>query len=163
MNAPGKKRGEPPELLRGRVESARIERASDRTLGSARQSVQPLGVRLDLLPRHARLALGLPECPRGDEPAEVLVADPVLDEQGQSRYGVALLWTLDATLRSGSSLRSTSFGLWTRGRLAEHHLCANKGLQAGRQRRLVEPRRSIHAVAVHERHGGQLERRRPLD
>ena len=40
---------------------------------------------------------------------------------------------------------------------------ADEGLQSCGLRRLEEPRRAVHAVAVDERHGGQLERCRALD
>src|SRR5262249_56477331 len=59
----------------------------DRTLVAARQDVQTLRVRGDLFESHARLALRFPERPRGDQPAEILVAGAVLDEESETRKG----------------------------------------------------------------------------
>ena len=83
VDAPGKDRRELLELFPRRVEPAARQRPRDRPLVAARQHVEPLRVRGDLVPRDARLALRLSERARRDEAAEVPVAGAVLDEEGE--------------------------------------------------------------------------------
>src|SRR5438067_8070176 len=55
----------------------------DRRLVRARDAVQPVGVRLDLLPRAARFAFRLVQRASREELAEVAIALAVLDEEGE--------------------------------------------------------------------------------
>ena len=94
VEPPRKKRGESGHFLLRRVEAAFPESPGHRPLGAARQAMQPRRVFLDLLERHGRLALRLSQCPGRDQPAKVLVALLVFNQQRQ-RSAARLLWTLD--------------------------------------------------------------------
>src|ERR1700693_4315444 len=85
MEPPRKDRREPAERLASRRDPSPRERPRDRSLLAARQAMEPLRVRRDIVERDARFALGPARRPRGDQPAEVLVAGPALDEQGEPR------------------------------------------------------------------------------
>ena len=83
VEASGKDRAPFLELLRGRVDSSRRERAGEGPLVASRQNVEPRRVLRDLLAGDEPLPLLAAERAGGDEAAEVAVAGLVLDEEGE--------------------------------------------------------------------------------
>ena len=137
----GEDHGEPGENFSRGIRPVRRERARDEALLAAGQAVQPLRVRGDLAPRHASLPLLVPERTRRDQAGEILVAGPVLDEKRETTSPVVPRNLLSDATRSLAVLGMALF---------ERHLGSDESLDSGGLRRLVEPRRSVHAVRVDE-------------
>ena len=152
VQPPGEDPGEPLEQRPRRVEAALPKRPRHWRLVPARRRVEPLRVRGHLLERHRRLALRLPERAGGDEPAEILVARAVLDEEREARKGG----------RKGRPYVSTLVGAGLAPAL-QSHLRPHQRPDARRLRRFPEPRRAVDAVALDEGDGRDLEPRGLFD
>src|SRR5207237_2029832 len=107
----------------GILNAARGERPRERAFIAAGQASQSLRVLFDQLPRVRRRPFRSRHRAGGNQPAEILIAGAILDEQRDARVVV-----IDDELRS------------------------NERANAGLLRRAVKTRRAVNAVRVDERH-----------
>ncbi len=161
VEAARKDRPESLEEAVRRIEAALLQLARDEPFRAARQRVQSLGMRGDLLERHRRFPLGFSERARRDEATEVLVAGARLDEEREARRTGGRKGRPYGTVGA----RRTGYGTVGAGLAPalQGHLRPDDRPDPCRFRRLVEPRRAVDAVGVDERHGGDLPPRRFLD
>ena len=151
----------------GRIDASLValgELAGEGSLVAAGQAVEAAGVLGQQVPGDPRLALGPAAGGGGGQPAEVAVARLAGGEQGEPRLGV------DASpFDAGFRVRHQADGTEARplleeaGLVRQRHLGSDQGLDPRLLRRLVKARRGVDAVGVHQGHGRQLQRRRPVD
>ena len=84
MKPPGKEVGQTLQFPAAGLETLRRESLRDEPFRPSCQAMLPIGVRRDLFPGDACLAFGLVERSGGQEPAEILVTSPILDEKSQT-------------------------------------------------------------------------------
>ncbi len=84
VQPPREDRRHPPHHLPGRLHPSHPQRPSQRPLRPPGQAMQPGRVLRDQFPRSPCLPFRPPRCRRGEQPAEVPVPHPALDQQSDS-------------------------------------------------------------------------------
>jgi hypothetical protein len=140
-----------PEQTRDPIDQAAHAMAAGRQRLASHDRNQAAGVAGELVERERAFALGRSELHPRQQPAEVLIALPGVDQDRQAPPAFA-------------RLRCSSFGgLRPFIRCGHGQFASDDGLDAGGTGGLMEARRAVHAVAIHERERGISQRRRALD
>ena len=153
--------GEALEHPAGGIEPPLGQLAGERALLAAGQQVEPGRVLGQEIPGNARISLGPSAGGGRDQLAEVAIAGAVRGEEGEPRLGVHGT-AGERIVRHQAEGTEASSGLPEAGLVLQHHLGAHQGLDSRLLRRLEEARRRVDAVGVHQGHGRQLQRRRPV-
>ncbi len=161
-----KRWAEPLEQAPGGIDPPFGQLAGERPLLAAGQAVEARRVLGEQVPGDARLPLAPAARGGGHQLAEVAVAGLVGGQESEPRLGVhrAVRAVIGRLGIGHQAERAEARPFLPEARLVlQHHLGAHQRLDPRLLRRLEEARRGVDAVGVHQRHGRQAQRRRPLD